>query len=330
MEVFGSAALMPFAAALWIALTLLWLYGNRRWSCWPLSWKDWFLPLSPALVLSAGFIAGQAGAVLPLNVLFAAGMAGWVFLTGVWVLSVGMRNSSIMDVAYALCTVVMTLTQWELQGSDTSPRTLLLLALINLWGLRYTLYIAWRNFPHGEDARYARWRKRSGPVWWWWSYIQIFLMQFVLIWLWNVPLSFAIAQPGQIGAFEIAATLIWAIGFAFETGADWQLARFKSDPSNRGKVLTTGLWSQTRHPNYFGEAAMWVAYGMFALAHPWGWIGVIATAFTVHMMNGGSATKMTDAHLHRKKPGYAEYAAVTPTFLPRIFGGKPQREDGAS
>jgi len=284
---------MQAAAATWIALTLLWLYGSRRWSCWPRSWQDWFLPLSPALVLVVAFVAAEARVALPINELFAAGFAGWIFLTGVWMVSVAMRDSSIMDIAYAMCTVLMTWVQWGLQGRDTFPRTLLL-APINLWGLRYTLYIAWRNLLNGGDARYARWRGRSGSVWWW-SYIQIFVTQLVLIWLWNVPLTFAVAQAGQIGALEIAAATIWVIGFVFEAGADWQLARLKSDPNNRGKVLTRGLLSQTFHPNYFGEAAMWLAYGLFGLAHPWGWIGAIATAYTVHMMNGGSATKMTDA-----------------------------------
>lgn len=310
------------ALGLWLALAAVWLGFTRRLSCWPPSAKDYLWPWLPLLVVALAW--GVWGAETA-SLFATLALVFWIILSAVWMASVARRDSSIMDIAYAASSVVAAWVQWRLQGADASPRTLLALALVNLWGWRYTIYIALRNLPHGEDARYARWRSRTGEAWWWWSYFQVFLVQGVMIWLWYLPLALALAVPGPIGALEVAAALVWTIGFVFEAGADWQLARFKRDPANRGKIIATGLWAQSRHPNYFGEAAMWCGYGLLALAHPWGWVALACTAYTVHLMNRGSATRMTDAYLMKRKPGYREYAARTPIFLPRIFGGRPER-----
>jgi steroid 5-alpha reductase family enzyme len=254
----------------------------------------------------------------------------WAFLSVVWLVSVLKRDSSIMDMAYALSCVVAAWVQWWLLGADTSARTLLILVLVNLWGWRYTLYIVARNLPHGEDARYARWRQRTGAHWWWWSYFQVFMVQGVMIWLWFIPVALALRVPGPLGALEWLALMVWLVGFVFEAGADWQLARFKRNPANRGQVLGSGLWSQCRHPNYFGEATIWCAYGLLGLAHSWGWLALLCTAYTVHMMNRGSATRMTDGYMKKRKPGYLAYAARTPSFVPRMFGGRPDRVEISS
>lgn len=309
-----------FAVA-WIVLAVVWLACTRRYSCWPVGLKDYLWPVIPALLLLAARLLDSP--LLPWRLLATTGIALWCFVTLVWLLSVIKRDTSIMDIAYAAASMLVAWTQWTLFGGDTSPRSLLLLAMVNLWGLRYTVYVANRNLPHGEDVRYTRWRTRTGAAWWWWSYFQVFLVQAVMIWLWCIPLQLALLVPGPLRALDVLAAVVWLVGFVFEAGADWQLSRFKRDPANKGKVLTHGLWAQCRHPNYFGEATMWCAYGLLALAHPWGYLGLICTAYTVHMMNRGSATKMTDGYMKKKKPGYLDYAAVTPTFLPRIFGGRP-------
>lgn len=318
----NDLALQCFAAT-WGVLAVFWLAATRKYSCWPVTVKDYVWPIAPpALAAFTFWIAGNAAAPL-LRVLLTCFIVMWCFLTIVWQVSVAARDSSIMDIAYALCTVVMAWTEWWLLGADTSPRTLLILAVVNLWGWRYTIYVANRNLPHGEDARYARWRERTGAPWWWWSYFQVFLVQAVMVGLWYIPLGLALTVPGNIGALELVAAAVWLTGFIFEAGADWQLSRFKRDPASKGKILNTGFWSQCRHPNYFGEAAMWCAYGLFGLAHPLGFAALACTAYTVHMMNGGSATRMTDGYMKKKKPGYLEYVARTPAFLPRMFGGRP-------
>lgn len=316
-------SVLMYAAAAWAALAVVWLLGTKKLSCWPATTKDYLWPFLPVLVLAAVWLLAPAEHRDVVRLFGLVGVAMWVFLTLVWVLSVFKRDSSIMDIAYAMTSVLGAWATWWLLGADTSARTLLILAVVNLWGWRYTIYIAARNLPHGEDVRYARWRERSGAPWWWWSYFQIFLVQGVMIWLWFIPLGLALMVQGPLGVLELLALAVWLVGFVFEAGADWQLTKFKRDPGNRGKVLSSGFWSQSRHPNYFGEATMWCSYGLLGLAHPWGWIALLCTAYTVHMMNRGSATKMTDGYMKKRKPGYLEYAARTPSFLPRVFGGRP-------
>lgn len=318
--------LWPVLAALWAVLALVWLARVRALSCWPPTAKDTLFPIVPALVFGLLQVAAPPALAGLSQALALTGAAIWVLLSGVWVASVVRRDSSLMDVAYALTCVVAAWVLWRFSGADRSPRTVLTLVLVSLWGLRYTLYIAARNLPHGEDRRYARWRARTGAAWWWWSYFQVFLLQGVMLWLWCLPIALALTAPGPLGGLDLVALVVWGVGFVFVAGADAQLARFKRDPANRGRVLDRGLWAQSRHPNYFGEAMVWAAYGLLGLAHPWGAIGLLASAYTVHMMNRGSATRMTDAYLRKTKPGYADYARRTPIFLPRIFGGRPDRD----
>jgi steroid 5-alpha reductase family enzyme len=192
---------------------------------------------------------------------------------------------------------------------------------------RYSLYILWRNLPHGEDPRYARWRQRSGARWWWWSYFQIFLLQGVVIWIWAVPLVFGMRASGEIGFWHIAGALVWLVGFVFEAGSDWQLTRFKRQRTDRSQLLDTGLWALSRHPNYFGQTCMWWGYGVFALAHPWGWLSVLPLVYVTWFMNKGSATSLMERHMVKTKPGYANYCATVPAFFPRLPSRAPQTKD---
>jgi steroid 5-alpha reductase family enzyme len=109
------------------------------------------------------------------------------------------------------------------------------------------------------------------------------------------------------------------VGFVFEAGGDWQLTRFKRHRTDPSQLLNTGLWSLTRHPNYFGQTCMWWGYGVFALAHPWGWLSVFPLAYVTWFMNKGSATSLMERHMIKTKPGYAEYCDNVPAFFPRFW-----------
>jgi len=228
------------------------------------------------------------------------------------------RPAGSTDIAYGL--LLLSLPWWlhAQLGSVDAPSAWWLLAMTTLGFGRYSLYILWRNLPHGEDPRYARWRERSGARWWWLSYFQVFLLQGVVIWVWSLPLVIALAQAGPLSAWHGIATLVWLIGFVFEAGGDWQLTRFKRQRQDRSQVLSTGLWSLTRHPNYFGQACMWWGYGLFALAHPWGWLSLASVAYVTWFMHKGSATSLMERHMAKTKPGYAEYCARVPAFFPRF------------
>lgn len=296
---------------LWGALALLWLWALPRAQT---RWLDRLYPVLP--LLAVGFFSVRPSAFG--SIWLQLGLWLWLWLTAVWIVSLLKRDASIMDIAYGF---LMLGAPWWLYlhlGRSASASGLLMLGLASLGFGRYSLYILWRNLPHGEDPRYARWRERSGKRWWWWSYFQIFLLQGVVLWVWAVPLTFGLLSDSEIGPWQVAATLVWAVGFVFEAGGDWQLARFKRRRQDRSQLLDTGLWGLTRHPNYFGQTCMWWGYGLFAMAHPWGWLSVLPLVYITWFMNKGSATSLMERHMVKTKPGYAEYCARVPAFFPRL------------
>ena len=246
-----------------------------------------------------------------------AGLWLWAWLTLVWLISLVKKDASIMDIAYGLLLLVLPWWLHAHLGGETAPSSTWLLTLTTLGFGRYGAYILWRNLPHGEDPRYARWRERAGPRWWWFSYLQVFLLQGVVIWVWAVPLVLVLSSPGALGPWHLAGGLVWALGFVFEAGGDWQLARFKRRRREPGQLLDTGLWSLTRDPNYFGHACMWWGYALIALGHPLGWLALAPAAYVTWFMYAGSATSLMERHMARTKPGYDAYCARVPAFFPR-------------
>jgi len=301
-------------AIVWAVLAAVWLVALPRDKT---RWVDRLYPLAPLIVavLHAwdALPPGFAGAWLQVAVWL------WVSLTGVWIISLIKKDASIMDIAYGL--LLLALPWWvygQLAGVP-SPSAWWLLAMATVGFGRYSLYILWRNLPHGEDPRYARWRERSGARWWWFSYFQVFLLQGVVIWVWSVPLVLALLQPGPVGLWHWLGAAAWAVGFIFEAGGDWQLTRFKRTRADRSQLLDTGLWALTRHPNYFGQTCMWWGYGLVALSHPLGLLALLPVVYVTWFMHEGSATSLMERHMARTKPGYADYCARVPAFFPRLW-----------
>jgi steroid 5-alpha reductase family enzyme len=257
------------------------------------------------------------------------GLGLWLSLTVVWVISLLKRDASIMDIAYGLLLLGACAWLFRRLGADAGASGWLLLAMGSLGFGRYSLYILWRNLPQGEDPRYARWRQRSGARFWWWSYFQVFLLQGVVIWLWCLPLVLGMASSGPLQAWHVAGALVWAVGFVFEAGGDWQLTRFKRLRQDRSQLLDTGLWGLTRHPNYFGQTCMWWGYALFALPHAWGWLSLLTAAYVTWFMHKGSATSLMERHMARTKPGYAAYCARVPAFFPRWPGRSGDTQEQA-
>ena len=148
------------------------------------------------------------------------------------------------------------------------PRDWLVVGLVTIWGLRLSIHILIRNWGKGEDFRYVKMREENGPQWWWKSFFKVFLLQGLLMWIVSAPLT-AVQNPAAqdtLGLFDFLALALWLFGFYFEAFGDAQLTRFKANPENKGKVLQTGVWRYTRHPNYFGDSAQWWSYYLLALA----------------------------------------------------------------
>lgn len=248
------------------------------------------------------------------------GITFWVILglmTILWLVSLRLRDSSIVDIFWGTGFVIANWVYFALTPDGFSSRKWLISLLVSVWGLRLSLYILWRNKGKGEDFRYAKWRAEAGPKWWWLSYIRVFLLQGVLMWIISVPLLAAhIAEtPDQLTALDYLAILVWAIGFFFEAVGDWQMARFKADPANKGQVLDRGVWRYTRHPNYFGDAAQWWAYYLIAAAAG-GWWTIYSPILMTTLLLRVSGVALLEKTLTVTKPQYKEYVETTSAFVP--------------
>jgi len=235
----------------------------------------------------------------------------------IWVVSLLIRNTSIVDIFWGFG-FVMLAGVYALLADGFVGRRVLLLVIVALWGLRLTAYIFWRNHGKGEDFRYAAWRQQHGARWWWYSFFQTFMLQGLLMWLISSPLLLALGSPvpARITPLDVAGLLLWLLGFAFEAGGDWQLARFKANPANRGRVLDTGFWRYTRHPNYFGDAAQWWGFFLLAAGVPWGFLTVYSPILMTFLLLRVSGVLLLEKSLVETKPQYRDYIARTSAFFP--------------
>ncbi|MEZ4380908.1 MAG: DUF1295 domain-containing protein [Nannocystaceae bacterium] len=239
-------------------------------------------------------------------------------VTPLWILSVRLRNAGIVDAFWGMTFVISGWYYYFTADGGWPARKLLLVALVTIWGLRLSLYLLWRNHIQGdgaEDFRYQAFRRKYGPERYWWvSFFQVFLLQGTLAWLIGAPLLGAQLGGGPLGALDYLAVLVWIVGFVFEAGADLQLARFKRT-RRPGELLTTGFWRYTRHPNYFGDAACWWAYGLLSVAAG-GYVAAVGAALMTALIIKVSGVALLERSLSRDKPGYAAYARRTSAFLP--------------
>jgi steroid 5-alpha reductase family enzyme len=248
--------------------------------------------------------------------LVATAVALPALLIVVWLISIPLKDVSIVDVAWG---VAIALSGWIAfaVGGGNPDRSLLMVVLVTLWGGRLAGYIASRKLRHGgEDSRYAAMRERSGGSFIWVSLGKVFLLQAALAWVIGLVLVGSGTYHGELGWLDLAGVVLWVTGIYFEAGGDAQLARFKRDPVNKGKVMNQGLWRYTRHPNYFGEFCIW--WGFYALALSAGaWWTIVAPLIVTALVTKVSGA----AHLERstmgERPGYREYVERTSAFFPR-------------
>lgn len=240
-----------------------------------------------------------------------------VLMTALWIVSILIKNVSIVDLFWGLGFVLISIFYFlNTDGSDL--RKIILLALVSIWGLRLSVYLAWRNIGKGEDFRYREFRKKFGEKRYWWvSYFQTFLLQGILMWLISAPLLGAhyYSDSNTLGFFDYTGILIWIIGFSFEAGGDFQLALFKADPSNKGKVLDKGFWHYTRHPNYFGDSAVWWGYGFLCLGAG-SYLPVLGSILMTALIIKVSGVALLEKSLRERKPLYREYIEKTSAFIP--------------
>lgn len=251
------------------------------------------------------------------HIYFQALLVILILMTTLWIVSVIIKNVSIVDLFWGFGFVMISVFYF-IATAGFYPRKILLLALVSIWGFRLSGYLAWRNIGKGEDFRYREFRKKYGENnYWWISFFQTFLLQGILMWLISAPLLGAqfYGQNNQLGIFDFAAIVFWLIGISFEAGGDIQLALFKSDPANKEKVLDKGFWRYTRHPNYFGDASVWWAYGLICFASG-SYFPVLGALLMTTLIIKVSGVALLEKSLKEQKPLYKEYIEKTSAFIP--------------
>ncbi|MTV27115.1 DUF1295 domain-containing protein [Nitriliruptoraceae bacterium ZYF776] len=239
-------------------------------------------------------------------------------MTATWIVSVVRRDASLVDRVWGLAFVVAAVT-YAVLGDGATPRVVLALVLVTIWGLRLAAYITWRNWGDGEDPRYVRMRERD-DAFVVTSLFKVFWLQAAIAWVVSLPLLAAVtaSEPAGLTWVDAVAVVVWTVGFVFEAGGDWQLSRFLADPANRGKVMDRGLWRYTRHPNYFGDTTVW--WGLFLLALAtgawWAAVGSIVMTFFIVRVSGVALTDRGMSSSGSKREGYDEYVRRTNAFFP--------------
>ncbi|WP_260613838.1 DUF1295 domain-containing protein [Streptomyces sp. WAC07061] len=224
----------------------------------------------------------------------------------------------IVDSAWGLAFAAVAVVAWFLSAGHGDParRTLVALATV-VWGLRLAVHIARRGRGHGEDPRYARMLARAPGSTALYALRVIYLLQGSLVWLVSLPVQVAVLLPRPPDAAAALGLALWAVGLFFEAVGDHQLARFKADPANKGRIMDHGLWAWTRHPNYFGDFLVWWGLYLTACAT---WQTALATVVSPLLMSAllikGSGKRLLEAHM-AGRPGYAAYLARTSGFFPR-------------
>jgi len=236
------------------------------------------------------------------------------FISLGWVISLRLNDVSIVDSMWSLMFLLIAVV-YAISVESLGDRGWLALTLVALWAIRLSGYITWRNWGDGEDSRYQEIRERNEPNFAFKSLYMIFGFQGLLALVISLPLVVAIQSDTPLGWLDYAGILLWVVGMVFEAGGDWQLARFKADPDNKGKVLDSGLWALTRHPNYFGDFCVW--WGLFLIAlSAGGWWTLISPLLMSFMLLKVSGVALLEKDIGQRRPQYARYVKKTNAFFP--------------
>jgi steroid 5-alpha reductase family enzyme len=233
-----------------------------------------------------------------------------------WMVSLPKRDVSIIDSMWSL---LFALAAGVYLGTapELNLTTIIVFIMVSLWALRLSAYITWRHWGEAEDRRYQHIRERNQPGFAYKSLYLVFGLQGVLAWIISLPLLVAIHTSAPLGWLSGLGILFWLVGMIFEAGGDWQLARFKADPAHQGRVLNTGFWRYTRHPNYFGNALIWWGFFLIALAAGGGWTVISPILMTVLLLKV-SGVALLEKDIGERRPEYRAYIQCTNAFFPGL------------
>jgi steroid 5-alpha reductase family enzyme len=250
-----------------------------------------------------------------LELMLYSAIAVFLYMTFVFILALAKRDNSLVDVAWGIGFILVSLLTFFLTSTFT-VRSILVTCLVIIWGTRLATHIYVRNRGRGEDFRYAQWRREWGQTFVWRSFFQIFMLQGVLLLVISYPVVLVNqSEANGLSALDIAGLGVWLVGFLFEAVGDRQLREFKKIAENKGKIISRGLWRYTRHPNYFGEATLWWGIFLIALSIEKGWTAIVSPLLITFLLLRVSGVTL----LEKKYAGnreFLDYARRTSPFIP--------------
>lgn len=239
----------------------------------------------------------------------------FIYMSFWFVVSLIKKRNDVADVAWGLGFVLMTWMSFVL-SDNSGTRGLLVGILVSIWGLRLAWHIHARNKGKAEDYRYLPWRKEWGKWFYIRSYFQVYILQGAFLFLIVMPVLLINKNTGvELGLLDAVGVAAWLIGFYFEAVGDAQLARFIKNPTNKGKLMQSGLWAYTRHPNYFGEVTQWWGLWLVALSVSNGWFGIIGPITITFLILKVSGIPMLERKM-AENPEFAEYKRRVSVFIP--------------
>lgn len=250
------------------------------------------------------------------NSIVEVGLVIFLYMTIIFIRALMRKDNSIVDVAWGVGFIIIAVYT-IIQSGEADLRKMIVSLLVLLWGLRLSYHIMVRNNGKGEDFRYKAWRN----TWKYFivrSYFQIFMLQGLFMLIISTPIWFINAgNGGPLGLWDSLGLVVFGFGFLFEVIADYQLGEFKKDPANKGKIITSGLWSVSRHPNYFGEALVWLGISCYALSFPHGWYTLISPVTITLLLRFVSGVPMLEKK-YLSHPDWAAYQSKTAAFVPFV------------
>jgi steroid 5-alpha reductase family enzyme len=242
-----------------------------------------------------------------LGVVALIGLGGWLY---------SLRNDDVsgVDSLWSLMFLAVAATYY-FTAAEAGGRSQLVLLLVAAWSLRLSWYITRRNHGSEEDLRYQAIRANNEPGFRYKSLYIVYGLQAGLAWFVAMPLVVAMAGTSNLGWLDVAGVMLWVVGMFFEVVGDAQLKRFRADAANAGKVLDTGLWRYTRHPNYFGESVLWWGFFLIALSAG-GWWTVLSPLLMTFLLLRVSGVALLEKDIDERRPAYADYVRRTNAFLP--------------
>lgn len=251
-----------------------------------------------------------------LTLLFIQTFVMWA-VSSLWFgLAIVRKRNDVADVAWGLGFIVTTLVTLLYNPGPVSLRGWLTVLLICVWGIRLAVHIAMRHQGKGEDARYQNWRRGWGKHALLFAYLQVFLLQGFLILIVAFPVTWTVMAPvTPFKMVDAIGIIIWITGFVFEAVGDYQLLTFKRNPENKGRIIQSGLWKYSRHPNYFGEVVLWWGIFCVAIGTPGGWVTIIGPLLITYLILFVSGVPMLEK-LYEGNPEYKRYQARTSRFFP--------------